>query len=264
MERNKLRGGERRRPRLNLKPRSRRLSWVDLHLGNRLNHGTYGIISAYKDTLTNPQRTEVLNIQINPRKAIKEPIQELDVENGCPIDFVHELEKHILVRNLIIFCKTLSSNFCFDIPDTYSDVISDVRTRKCYYVMERLYPANADWKGVHTDKIGQIFFQIEDERVNTSLIYDGYEYGIDGIRDIGFHMDIQLDDIVRDMAIFCSMCYLNNILPEDVEYVLAKRYDGQPQLFIIDFDKVQVFETTISPEAAYQRLIAHLSYPSGG
>ena len=69
---------------------------------------------------------------------------------------------------------------------------------------------------------------------------------------------------MRDMAVFCGMCYLNNILPEDVEYILARRYDGPPQLFIIDFDKVQIFENDMPPGAAFRRLIAHLSYPTEG
>ena len=60
------------------------------------------------------------------------------------------------------------------------------------------------------------------------------------------------------------MCYLNNIVPEDVEYILARRYDGPPQLFIIDFDKVQIFENDMPPGAAFRRLIAHLSYPTEG
>lgn len=255
------------RPRLRLKKRTKPISWPALHLGRDINHGTYGIISEYVDTLTSMDKTRILSRKVNANKVVKHPIR---TSTFCPKNFRNEHERHRQVMNVVLLAQVIVPNFSFSVPDLYQDVpIWHSDSGKCYYVMQRLYPAAMKELSdtVPTDRIGQLYFQKKDEPYSLSKAYDGYELGLASIAAVAEALGLSLEKIVSDMGAFVGFCYLNLILPEDVEYIVGRTLEGKPRLFIIDFDKVVTFEAgdrLENPEVFLARLNAHLSYPDSG
>ena len=212
-------------------------------------------------------KTRIISRKVNSNKVKKHPIR---TSTFCPQNFKNEHERHMQLMNIVLLTQVIVPDFLFSVPDLYQDVpIWHSDSGKCYYVMQRLYPASVkELMGtVPTDKIGQLYFQKKDEAHSLSKAYDGYELGLASITNVADVLGTTLEKIVSDMGAFVGFCFLNLILPEDVEYVFAKTVEGTPRLFIIDFDKVVTFQAgdrLENPEVFLARLNAHLSYPDSG
>lgn len=250
-----------RRPRLKLKPRSKPLTWAQRHLGARINNGTYGIIYELKVTTTNAAGTRIVESRVDPRRVVKGTIERVarrECQN-CPQRYIDEVMHHRLVLRILRECKFAKSSFAIEAPEIGNGpFFSD---DYCYYVMERLYPANIN---MITDKLGQIFFQKSEESHSENNVYDGYEFGVDAIRRVCVDLGVDVENLISDMAMFCAFCYRYNCLPLDVEFTVAKTYDGPPKVFVHDFDKIVLLESGISVDKALTRLLTQLSYPNEG
>lgn len=249
-----------RRRRLRLKPRSVPLSWAQLHVGAKLNNGTYGIIYEYKKTTTNAAGTRVLQTRVDPTKVVKGTIAQVANEDctRCPQTFINEVEHHKFVSRIIGECQLLDPHFALTTPDVGDGPF--LVDNYCYYTMERLYPANMNRV---TGKLGQFYFQKKDEAHAQNAVYDGYELGVDAIKRVCVDLGVTPEKVVREMALFCGVCYRHRCLPLDVEYTVGKVYEGPPRVFVHDFDKI-VMNLDISVENALTRLLTQLSYPDDG
>ena len=249
-----------RRRRLKLKPRSVPLSWAQLHLGAKLNNGTYGIIYEYKLTSTNAAGTRVTETRVDPTRVVKGTIGQVANEHctRCPQTFINEVEHHRFVSRVIRECQHVDPEFALVTPDVGDGPF--LVDNYCYYTMERLYPANVN---EFTDKLGQFYFQKTDEAHAENAVYDGYELGVGAIRRVCVDLGVTPEKVVREMALFCGVCYRHGCLPLDVEYTVGKVYEGPPRVFVHDFDKI-VLNVDISAENALTRLLTQLSYPDDG
>lgn len=250
----------RRRPRLKLKPRSKPLSWTQLHLGRKLNNGTYGIIYEYKITSTNAARTRVEDTRVDPTRVVKGTIAQVANEHcrRCPQTFIDEVKHHRFVTRVIRECQHADPEFALLTPNVGDGPF--LVDNRCYYTMERLYPANVNKL---TDKLGQLYFQKTDEAHAQNAVYDGYDFGVGAIRRICLDLGVPPEKVVREMALFCGICYRHGCLPLDVEYTVGKVYEGPPRIFVHDFDKI-VLNVNITAENALRRLLTQLSYPDDG
>lgn len=249
-----------RRRKLRLKPRSVPLSWAQLHIGARLNNGTYGIIYEYMVTTTNAAGTRVLQTRVDPTRVVKGTISQVANEDcmRCPQTFINEVEHHRFVTRVIRECQYADPEFALTTPNAGDGPF--LVDNHCYYTMERLYPANIN---PLTDKLGQFHFQKTDEAHAENAVYDGYEFGVEAIQNICVDLGTTPEKIVRDMALFCGVCYRHGCLPLDVEYTVGKVYGGSPRVFVHDFDKI-VTNSSVPPEKALERLLTQLSYPDDG
>ena len=258
-----------KRPRLKLRRRTKPLSWTTLHLGQMLNNGTYGIIYEYLQPTMGETNTHILSQRVDPTKVIKGTIADVTNDcNICPGDFINEAKKFKLIQTVVNRCQEQKPTFSLNVPVFGEGPF--IVDRKCYYTMERMYPASLGilvGEGENiidiTAKLGQLYFQKTDESHSKNTVYDGYEYGMTSIQRICGAMSIDIAEVVDDMALFCSLCFQYSVLPLDVEYTVGKSFDGKAKLFIHDFDKVRT-DSRIKEEQILQVLLTQLSYPDQG
>ena len=257
----------RKRPRLKLRRRTKPLSWTTLHLGQILNNGTYGIIYEYLQPTMGKTNTHILSQRVDPTKVIKGTIAEVANEcNICPADFINEAKKFKLIQTIVNRCQEQKPTFSLNVPVFGEGPF--IVDRKCYYTMERMYPASLGiFVGENnmdiTAKLGQLYFQKTEESHSKNAVYDGYEYGTTSIQRICSEMDINIVEVVDDMALFCSLCFQYSVLPLDVEYTVGKLFGDKARLFIHDFDKVRT-DSRLTEEQTLQVLLTQLSYPDQG
>jgi len=235
-------------------------------VGHKLNNGTYGIIYQYLDSTTNDNQTRIIGHQeVNPYKVIKGTIADVANDcNICPADFINEAEKFKLIQEIVTICKIQKPTFSFSVPVFGEGPF--IEDRKCYYTMERIWPALLHINDGETDitaKLGQLYFTKTDESHSKNAVYDGYEYGMTSIQRICGAMSIDIAEVVDDMALFCSICFQYSVVPLDVEYTVGKLFGGEAKLFIHDFDKIMT-DSRLTEDQALNMLIIQLSYPDQG
>jgi len=230
-----------------------------------LNHGTYGIIYQYLDSTTNDDQTRISSQEVNPYKVIKGTIADVANDcNICPRDFINEAKKFKLIQDIVKLCKIQKPTFSFSVPVFGEGPF--IEDRKCYYTMERIWPAELSIFDGETDitaKLGQLYFQKTVESHSTNAVYDGYEYGMVAIQRICGEIHTDIEEVVDDMALFCSICFQYSVLPLDVEYTVGKLYGGEAKLFIHDFDKIMT-DSRVTEDQALIQLLTQLSYPDQG
>ena len=210
-----------KRPRLKLRRRTKPLSWTTLHLGQMLNNGTYGIIYEYLQPTMGETNTHILSQRVDPTKVIKGTIADVTNDcNICPGDFINEAKKFKLIQTVVNRCQEQKPTFSLNVPVFGEGPF--IVDRKCYYTMERMYPASLGilvGEGENiidiTAKLGQLYFQKTDESHSKNTVYDGYEYGMTSIQRICGAMSIDIAEVVDDMALFCSLCFQYSVLPLD-------------------------------------------------
>jgi len=253
------------RPKLKLRRRTKPLSWTTLHLGQMLNHGTYGIIYEYLDPTTNDDQTRILSQRVNPDKVIKGTIADVANDcNVCPADFINEAKKFELIQDIVKLCKIKKPTFSFSVPVFGEGPL--IADRKCYYTMERMYPALLGIFDGETDitaKLGQLYFQKTVESHSKNAVYNGYEYGMVAIQRICDEIRTDIAEVVDDMALFCSICFQYSVVPLDVEYTVGKLFGGEAKLFIHDFDKIMT-DSRLTEDQTLYILLTQISYPDQG
>ena len=235
--------------------------------GDVINAGTYGFI---------------FNSKNSPFNVIKGSIKGHSITTGCPPDFEHEI---IMYQKIYpIFQRIKSSNLVglLDIKNKF------IENRRCYYEMDKVFPyvINESLKqkiqigltnptylkditgGFYNSSNNNDSYFLENflkmdtlimltPGINNDYISTGgnknsswLELGENKLKMLFFLLDINYDDYCMSLILLLQSTLNNNIILNDVEFILGSVNTGdgfRNGIFMIDFDKVVEKTTPVTP-----------------